>query len=442
LPRSFSRTEVTREARLQSRDRESAPNLDLFHAMIGTFAPDSVMIDEGGRVRHIYGEANRFLNLPAGATTVALPKLLPENMGQELTSLLLRAGKTQSILKGSQTHQIGAADAVQIWLTPLPHEGRRDLLVSFQRATPEARRQAELDQEVSRLPDAGKVKRLQQELASTKDHLQTVIEEHETSNEELQALNEEMQSANEELQSTNEELETTNEELQSANEELTTLNQEVNVKAQELQALNQRLAAVQSALFYPLMVVDRNLRLTEFNPAAKFLFRLSEVDKGMVIGNVVGQRDMRPAFKLLEECIENGRDGKLQFLALGRHYETRVQIFRGPRDEVEGAVVMLVDNSDLTISLEQTRLHQYRLDAILDNTPAIVTMKDTQGAYVYANRRFSDFFGVDPEHVIGKTDEDLLPAAITERVRDQDYDVIKSRRAMRFEDSFAIGGRT
>src|SRR6185369_2851263 len=80
LPRSFSRTEVTREARLQSRDRESAPNLDLFHAMIGTFAPDSVMIDEGGRVRHIYGEANRFLNLPAGATTVALPKLLPENM--------------------------------------------------------------------------------------------------------------------------------------------------------------------------------------------------------------------------------------------------------------------------------------------------------------------------------------------------------------------------
>ncbi len=264
-----------------------------------------------------------------------------------------------------------------------------------------------------------------------------MIEEHETANEELQALNEEMQSSNEELQSTNEELETTNEELQSANEELTTLNQEVNVKAQELQALNQRLQAVQGALFYPLMVVDRHLKLTEFNPAARFLFRLTEVDRSQSISHVAEQPDMKPALKLVEDCLEKGRDGKLQFHAMGRHYETRVQIFRGPRDEVEGAVVMLVDNSDLTLALQQSHLHQQRLDAILDNTPAIVTMKDTQGAYLYANRRFSQYFGVDaPMRSSARPTRTSCRPTVAERMRDQDYDVVKSRKAMRFEDSF------
>jgi two-component system CheB/CheR fusion protein len=306
---------------------------------------------------------------------------------------------------------------------------------------PEAQRLARFDGEVARLPDADKVRRLQEELASTRDHLQTVIEEHETANEELQALNEEMQSSNEELQSTNEELETTNEELQSANEELTTLNQEVNVKAQELHALNTRLQAVQGALFYPLLVVDRHLKVTEFNPAAKFLFRLTEVDKGQPVARAIEQPEMRPALRLLADAVEAGRDAKLQLLAQGRHYETRVQVFRGPRDDIEGAVLMFVDNTELTQALQQTSLHRERLDAILDNTPALVTMKDTQGAYLYANRRFGEYFGLEPEAIVGRTDEDILSPTIAERLRDQDYDVIKSRQPMRFEDSIEIGGR-
>src|SRR5262249_59654519 len=50
--------------------------------------------------------------------------------------------------------------------------------------------------------------RLHQELAATREYLQSVIEQQEAANEELQSSNEEVQSANEELQSINEELET------------------------------------------------------------------------------------------------------------------------------------------------------------------------------------------------------------------------------------------
>ena len=54
------------------------------------------------------------------------------------------------------------------------------------------------------LPDLDNA-RLTQELASTREYLQSLIEQQEAANEELQSANEEVQSANEELQSTNEE---------------------------------------------------------------------------------------------------------------------------------------------------------------------------------------------------------------------------------------------
>src|SRR5215469_1445338 len=74
--------------------------------------------------------------------------------------------------------------------------------------------------------DAALTAKLEQELAATKEYLQSVIETQEATNEELQSANEEILSSNEELQSTNEELETAKEELQSANEELSTVNDE------------------------------------------------------------------------------------------------------------------------------------------------------------------------------------------------------------------------
>ncbi len=71
------------------------------------------------------------------------------------------------------------------------------------------------------------VAQLEEDLASTRQYLQSIIEE-------LRSANEEIQSSNEELQSTNEELQTAKEELQSTNEELTTINEEMQSRNTEL----------------------------------------------------------------------------------------------------------------------------------------------------------------------------------------------------------------
>ncbi|MGE3683206.1 MAG: chemotaxis protein CheB [Bdellovibrionales bacterium] len=451
LPRSYSRSELSREAVLLNRDREGGFGIDLFHCMVANHTPDSVLVDEQGKIRHLFGEANRYLNLPRGEPTVSITKLVPSEMTAELTALLHRASKSNRIVKGLQKYPSpGAVSAagrsnasVQLSVTPLLFDSRRDYLVSFDSAPRDPGSvHARVARDLEGLPPEDQLRVLKDELIATREHLQTIIQEHETSNEELQALNEELQSSNEELQSTNEELETTNEELQSANEELTTLNQEINVKSTELLLLNQRLHAIQNAIFYPLLVVNKNLHLIEYNPAARYLFHVTDMDKGLSIKHLAQQFELLPALKLAEECLQNARESKLQFTMRGRKYEARVQLFYGAKGQVEGAVLSFVDNTDLVQALEMAHLHQERLDAILDNTPALVTMKDTRGCYVYVNSRFTEMLGKEPGQILGKTDEELFGERVGERWREQDFEVIKARKPIRFEMGLELAGKT
>ena len=47
--------------------------------------------------------------------------------------------------------------------------------------------------------------------------------------------------------------------------------------------------------------------------------------------------------------------------------------------------------------------------SILDNTTAIIYLKDRKGRYMLVNRRFEDLFHVSRDKVIGKTDRDVFP---------------------------------
>ena len=144
-----------------------------------------------------------------------------------------------------------------------------------------------------------------EELQSTNEELQSASEELETTNEELQSTNEELEPTNEELQSSNEELETTNEELQSTNEELETINEELRHRTDELNRVNLYLESILGSLRIGVVVLDRDLNVSIWNPRAGDLWGLlpSEVEGrallNLDIGLPVGQlRD------LILSCLE------------------------------------------------------------------------------------------------------------------------------------------
>jgi two-component system CheB/CheR fusion protein len=106
------------------------------------------------------------------------------------------------------------------------------------------------------------------------EELQSTVDELDTMNEELRSMNEELETMNEELQSTNEELETMNEELQSTNQELETINDELNQRTGEVNEANAFLEAIMTSIEGGVAVLDRELRVTAWNPGAEQLWGL------------------------------------------------------------------------------------------------------------------------------------------------------------------------
>ncbi len=80
---------------------------------------------------------------------------------------------------------------------------------------------------------------------------------------------------------------------------------------------------------------------------------------------------------------------------------------------------------------EETRS---RLHAILDTTPMVVFMKDVEGRYLLANRRFEDLFHVRQEELVGRTDRDVFPPESAEAFVANDRKVFEANAPLQMEE--------
>jgi PAS domain S-box-containing protein len=78
---------------------------------------------------------------------------------------------------------------------------------------------------------------------------------------------------------------------------------------------------------------------------------------------------------------------------------------------------------EVRLSLE-LKVREQRERAILDNTPAVVYLKDTAGRYLYVNQRHIELFGKGHETLIGKTDDEVFSAELAEKFVENDRAVI------------------
>ena len=191
-------------------------------------------------------------------------------------------------------------------------------------------------------PLALRIRELEGDLASTKEYLQTTIQEKQSANEELKAANEELQSSNEELQSTNEELETSREEMQSTNEELTTVNEELHNRMMELSQINDDLHNVLAGVDSAVVIVGMDLRIRRYTAAAEKLLNLVASDVGRTIDiidpflgtNKVGSRvsSVIQTLSLLEEDVLGSNH---------RWYALRISPYKTLDHSIRGALITL-----------------------------------------------------------------------------------------------------
>lgn len=81
-----------------------------------------------------------------------------------------------------------------------------------------------------------------------------------------------------------------------------------------------------------------------------------------------------------------------------------------------------------------------QLGDIIENSPSLITLKDTLGRYVMVNRRFKEFFGLEREAVVGKTAADLFPEAVAAPTMAEDRAVIQAADTREGEETIPLSG--
>lgn len=104
------------------------------------------------------------------------------------------------------------------------------------------------------------------------------------------------------------------------------------------------------------------------------------------------------------------------------------------------AVASIVQQSIVTTDIkkaeESIRESEARMQAIMDNASTPITLKDTQGHFILANRRFEELFNLSKEEIVGKTDYDLFSDKIADKFRDNDRKALKAGRPLELEEVF------
>lgn len=122
------------------------------------------------------------------------------------------------------------------------------------------------------------------------------------------------------------------------------------------------------------------------------------------------------------------RDGTIRWAS------TVVSLIRDAADLPIGQIGVTEDITERKLAEEKLRLREAQLSGILDNTAAVIYLKDCDGRYLLVNRQFKHLFGHFAEDVIGKTDAELFPEHIATAFRQADMQVWRDRTATYSEE--------
>ena len=217
------------------------------------------------------------------------------------------------------------------------------------------------------------IRELKEELDSSKQTLNTIVENQEATNEELRSAMEEVQSSNEELQSTNEELETAKEELQSTNEELTTLNDELKNRNQALGILSDNQANLNKNVDPAVVMVNGSLKIRLFTPSAQTILNLVPSDVGLPLSNIRLAISVPDLEKTILGVVKSlGSETMEVSDEKGRFYELRIRPYVTEGNRIDGAVLSFIDVNESKRHENQLQLEEIKYRTLAENSPDII----------------------------------------------------------------------
>lgn len=396
--------------------RETSASLTaLRRRVFERYAPPNVTVDRDGAILHMSDHAGRFLQYVGGEPSRNLLTLVNPELRAELRNTLHRVlrdgdsvvsqrvcfsrGETSSFVKLSarlfKDNESGE-DVVVVFFdeTENENEAGNEAHAAVQPNSPAH----DVSADVTKLGD------LEQDPYRAQTQMDTLSEDASVSSEELMASNEELQAINEELRSTSEELEAGKEELQSVNEELVTVNLELSDTVTETSKANDDLRNLISSTGIATVFVDREMRIKRYTAPAVGLFKLIASDIGRPLLDLTHRldypemaTDARAAFDTLTFTEREVRTDR------GEWFLARVLPYRTADDQIDGAVITLIDITARRAAEAAARSSEerLRLAAVTTNDYAIIVL-DMNGLVVTWNGGAQRIFGYVESEVRGQ----------------------------------------
>ncbi len=209
---------------------------------------------------------------------------------------------------------------------------------------------------------------------------------------------------------------------------------------QQAELARARLAAIVESSSDAILSENLEGKITTWNHAAKRVFGYTAGQMAGRSSLVLVPSDRRGEYRQIRERIRRGE--------LVEPFETmRLRKQGGPveisltvspiidaRGRVTGISAIHRDISRRKRAEEALRASEARLQAILDHSPAMMFLKDTQGRYLHVSRQFEQAFHLPRGRALGKTDAEIFPHDQAAVFRTNDQKVIESGVPIQFDE--------
>lgn len=124
-----------------------------------------------------------------------------------------------------------------------------------------------------------------------------------------------------------------------------------------------------------------------------------------------------------------------------KHYEITDSLLKSV-DDTPAKVVFFHDITKEQQTKALLEKNRVLLESIINNSGAIVYLKDVTGRYLLVNKLFNDFFNPQGLDIIGRNDFDIFPPEQARTLQHHDQQVLASGRVQQFEDRVSLADGT
>jgi PAS domain S-box-containing protein len=129
-------------------------------------------------------------------------------------------------------------------------------------------------------------------------------------------------------------------------------------------------------------------------------------------------------------ALDEGVFGKFMLYYAASHLATEEELETAQAIAAHVALATRRKQAELARSRSEQRLQ-----AILDNSPAVISLKDRDGRYLLVNRRWEELFGIANGDLTGRTDFDIFPPETAGQFRSNDRAALTGGKPLAVEET-------